>query len=220
MDNYNLDTISAKIAAAAAKSNRDAADIQIVAASKNRDIATSKKLFATARISALGENRVQEFTAKYDPDAVWDFIGQLQTNKVKYIIGKVRLIHSVDREGLAAEIDRLAARAGIVQDVLVQINSGGEESKGGVLAEEAEALADVVQRYTNIRLRGIMAVAPIDANPERLRELFCNVYKTYQNIKNKYPNIDTLSMGMSNDYEVAIECGATLIRLGRVLFDS
>lgn len=220
MDN-NLEIISAKIAAAAEKSpNKGITDIQVVAASKNRDIATLKKLFATSRISALGENKVQEFVAKYDPDVVWDFIGQLQTNKVKYIIGKVRLIHSVDREGLAAEINRLAAKAGIVQDILVQINSGGEQSKGGVLAEDAEALADVIQNYANIRLRGIMAVAPIDASPQKLTELFTNVYEVYQKIKSKYPTIDTLSMGMSNDYKIAIECGATLVRLGRVLFDT
>ncbi|HOB64131.1 MAG TPA: YggS family pyridoxal phosphate-dependent enzyme [Clostridia bacterium] len=215
----NLELITRKINEAAAKAGKSPDEIEIVAASKTRDIDTLKKLYATGRISAFGENRAQEFLSKYTPELKWDFIGQLQTNKVKYLIGKVRLIHSVDRDSLAAEIDRLANKNNIVQDVLIEINSGAEEAKGGLLISEVEPFAKSLERYPNLRLRGVMAVAPREAETQTLKKLFMGVREVYERLKSDLPCVDILSMGMSGDFELAIECGSNLIRPGRVLFD-
>lgn len=217
--NDNLASVLARISEAAAKSGRRAQDIQIVAASKTRPIELLSALNESGRIAAFGENRVQEFLSKYDPSLTWDFIGQLQTNKVKYLIGKVRLIQSVDRDNLAAEIDRLAKKSGIVQEVLIEINSGAEETKGGLLAADTFAFARSLTQYANITLRGVMAVAPKSANKDELLRLFSGVREVYQAIKSEFPKADILSMGMSNDFETAIECGANQVRPGKILFE-
>lgn len=216
----SLETIIAKVGDAATKSGRNPSDIQIVAASKTRSIETLQAAFSTGKLTAFGENRVQEFLSKYSPALPWDFIGQLQTNKVKYLIGKVRLIHSVDRNRLAAEINRLAQKNGLVQKVLVEINSGAEENKGGLPISEAKAFAHSLAEFPNLELKGIMAVAPLNASKNKLHYLFRSVYEVYQSLQEFLPNVDTLSMGMSNDFETAIECGSNLVRLGRILFDS
>lgn len=217
--NDNLASVLARIGEAAAKSGRRAQDIKIVAASKTRPIELLSALNVSGRIAAFGENRVQEFLSKYDPSLIWDFIGQLQTNKVKYLIGKVRLIQSVDRDNLAAEIDRLAKKAGIVQEVLIEINSGAEETKGGLLTVDALAFARSLIKYPNITLRGVMAVAPKSANKDELLRLFSDVRQVYEAIQSEFHKADILSMGMSNDFETAIECGANLVRPGKILFE-
>lgn len=217
--NDNLESVLARIGEAAAKSGRRAQDIQIVAASKTRPIELLSALNALGEIAAFGENRVQEFVSKYDPSLIWDFIGQLQTNKVKYLIGKVRLIQSVDRDNLAAEIDRLAKKADIVQEVLIEINSGAEETKGGLLAADAFAFARSLIKYPNIALRGVMAVAPKYASKDELIKLFLGVREVFEAVKSEFPKADILSMGMSNDFETAIECGANLVRPGKILFE-
>ncbi|MFA5449361.1 MAG: YggS family pyridoxal phosphate-dependent enzyme [Clostridia bacterium] len=222
MDNIklieNLTAVKAKIKESCIKAKRDPQEVEIVAASKSRDIATIKALDALG-IKVFGENRVQEFVSKYDPVLQWDIIGQLQRNKVKYIIDKVRLIHSVDRLSLAAEIDRQAKKNSKVQDILMQINTGAEESKGGIVVCEGVAFAESLEVYNNIRLVGVMAVTPIEVGDKERRELFLSVKKLYDTLKEKYPTIKYLSMGMTDDYPLAVRCGSNLVRLGRVLFD-
>lgn len=214
----NLNIITKKIEQAAKKGGFDGSSVRILAATKSRQIEQICSLLSTGKVDAAGENRVQEFLGKYQPDITFDFIGRLQTNKVKYIIDKVRLIQSVDRENLLSEIDKQAAKHGIIADILIQINSGLEEAKGGIDVADTLSFAEKVQKFANIRLRGIMAVAPI-ASEVTLRKCFGDVYRAYRSLQKAYANIDYLSMGMSEDYELAVECGSNMIRLGRVLFE-
>lgn len=171
-------------------------------------------------IDLLGENRVQEFLEKreaYAPAEV-HFIGGLQTNKVKYIIDKVSMIHSVDSMKLAEEIDRRAAQHGRIMDILAEINIGGEESKGGVSPGEALEFCAEISKLKNVKLRGLMAIPPPGCSEDcfaSMRELF---EKLRARSEGENPNIDTLSMGMSGDYETAIKYGATIIRIGSGLF--
>jgi pyridoxal phosphate enzyme, YggS family len=214
-----LEIIENNIEIAAKKVGRDRKEIRIVAASKTRSAADIKKLWETGRIAAFGENRVQEFLEKYDPAVTYDMIGRLQTNKVKYLIGKVRLIQSVDRMTLASEIDRLAKKAGIIQKILIEVNTGAEENKGGVKFEDVLPFAGELKQYENIELKGLMAVAPLDADERTLRALFLKTAALFEELKNRSSGIEYLSMGMSHDYMPAIECGANVIRPGRALFE-
>lgn len=191
-------------------------DVELVAATKTQNIDNIKLALTTNMIAAAGENRVQELLSKYDSNLQWDFIGQLQTNKVKYIIDKVRLIHSVDRYNLANTIDKEAKKINKIQDILVQINSGKEESKGGIYLEDIDAFLDEISKFQNIQVRGIMAVAPLHYDEEQLKQTFEKVYAKYSQLKND--SFNYLSMGMSNDYLIAVKSGANLIRLGRAIF--
>lgn len=172
-------------------------------------------------VGLLGENRVQEFMDKresYSPAEV-HFIGSLQSNKVKYIIDKVSMIHSVDSLRLAEEIDRRAQQHGLVMDILTEINIGEEETKGGISAQNAEAFCNEISRFKNIRLRGLMCIPP----PGCSEGVFASMQELFENLKSKHKNkenimLDTLSMGMSGDYETAIKYGATIIRIGSSLF--
>ena len=176
-------------------------------------------------IKLLGENRVQEFLDKhesYSGDYDVHFIGGLQTNKVKYIIDKVSMIHSVDSFKLAAEINKRAAAAGRIMDVLLEVNIGGELSKNGIPAEEVISLAAEAEELSNIRVRGLMTIPPVDVNGsseryfEKMQRLYCDLAaKTAGNEKFL---IDTLSMGMSGDFEKAILYGSTIVRIGSLLF--
>ena len=215
----NLISIKSTIARVAAGVGRDPDGIEIVAASKFRDAETLRLLASYGGVSAFGENRVQEFLSKYDDALTWDFIGRLQTNKVKYLIGKVRLIQSLDRLPLAEEIERLAAKRGIVQECLVEINSGEEENKGGLMAGEAEAFVDSLAAFPHISVRGLMAVAPQGIPEDELRSCFTKVSDLYSKLKEGRTGFDILSMGMSHDFELAVKCGSTMIRPGRILFD-
>lgn len=190
--------------------------VELVAATKTRSISEIKLALSTKLVTAAGENRAQEFLSKYDSDITWDFIGQLQTNKVKYIIDKVRLIHSVDRYNLAKTIDKEAKKIGKVQDILVEVNSGKEDSKGGIYIDAIDAFLDEISPLNNIRIRGIMAVAPLYYNTEELQRTFDKVYDKYSLLSSD--NFNYLSMGMSNDYLIAVKSGANLIRLGRAIF--
>ncbi len=182
--------------------------------------------FALANgIDLIGENRVQELLEKYDAidkdKCEIHFIGRLQTNKVKYIIDKVNMIHSVDTLKLAAEIDRRAAACGRVMDVLVEINLANEESKGGISLDEATEFADALAEFDHLRLRGLMAVAPKCDDGEKNAVLFAKIYKKLIDISSpKVYNgsIDILSAGMSNDYMAAALNGANIVRLGTALF--
>lgn len=191
--------------------------VELVAASKTRDIETVREAHRLG-VSVFGENRVQELLDKYDPELTWDFIGRLQTNKVKYLIGKVRLIQSVDRKQLSEVIDKEARKKGIVQDVLIEINAGREEDKGGVFFEEVQELADYVSTLQNVRLRGIMAVMPISDDKDYLGGLFEECHRIFEELKTKMPNIDYYSGGMSGDFETAVRHGVNIVRVGRALF--
>lgn len=219
----NLDIIRTKIEAAAIKSGRKLEDITLVAVSKT--VEPQKILKALDEgITELGENRVQELTEKYDiinRNCNWHLIGHLQTNKVKYIIDKVKMIHSVDRYNLAEEINDRAQKIGKTIDILLQVNISGEESKFGVCENDAFALIKQIARLQNIRVRGLMTMAPFASNPQTVRDVFSGLRKLSIDIEKENINnigMEYLSMGMSNDYELAIEEGANVVRIGTALF--
>ncbi|AEV68616.1 YggS family pyridoxal phosphate-dependent enzyme [Acetivibrio clariflavus] len=219
----NLEIIRERIEKAAAKSGRKAEDIMLVAVSKTVEPEKIIKAIDEG-ITELGENRVQELVQKYDiinRDCNWHLIGHLQTNKVKYIIDKVKLIHSVDRYSLAAEINTRAQKIGKKVDILVQVNISGEQSKFGAAAQDALELIRKISELENLRVRGLMTIAPYTTNPEAVRYVFSGLRKLSidiekENINNI--NMEYLSMGMSNDFEVAIEEGANIVRIGTALF--
>lgn len=171
-------------------------------------------------IRLLGENRVQEYESKkafYDPSAEVHFIGHLQTNKVKYIVGEMKLIHSVDSIKLASEINRQAAKKGIQQEVLAEVNIGGEESKSGISPEMLPELLHEMSEMRNIRVKGLMTIPPPGDNEKFL----CGMQKLFLDISSKNMDnidMDILSMGMSGDYAAAIKYGSNLVRIGTALF--
>ncbi len=195
-----------------------ARDIQIVAAGKFRSPEELKTLYSTGRISAIGENRVQEFRLNYTPELMWDIIGQLQTNKVKYVVGKVRLIQSLDRIPLAEEIERIAGMRGVRQECLIEINSGSEISKGGIEANEITGFVEELKNYPHIKLRGVMAVAPRGIPEDKLEDCFNRAREAFESI-DFIDGFDILSMGMSEDFRIALKCGSNMLRPGRILFD-
>ncbi len=219
----NLDSVMERIEKAAQRSGRNARDIKLIAVTKTVEPEKILKIIDEG-ILDLGENRVQELTGKYDiidRKCNWHLIGHLQTNKVKYIIDKVKLIHSVDRLELAQEINKRAQSHGITVDVLVQVNVSGEESKFGVALEEAREMVEKMSAFSNIRIRGFMTMAPFAENPESIRYVFSKLRDfsidiRKENLDNN--NMDILSMGMSNDFEVAIEEGSNMVRIGTALF--
>ncbi len=218
----NLDLINEKITIAAEKSGRKREDVLLLAVSKTIDVPRIKEAVDLGLVD-LGENKPQEINWKYFEieNVRWHQIGHLQTNKVKYIIDKVCLIHSVDSLKLAEEISKRAKAKDITMDVLVEINIAGEEAKSGVPLSEAEELAVEISKLDNIRVKGLMTVAPFVENPEDNREYFKQMKKLFVDIKEKnYNNIDMqyLSMGMTNDYEIAVEEGANIVRIGTGLF--
>jgi len=173
---------------------------------------------AQCGITLAGENRVQEFLSKADGvcGVTWHFIGSLQTNKVKSLIGKTALIHSVDRIALADEIEKQSAKLGVQTNILIEINAGCEDTKSGVLPQQVEALYTYCKQLPHIRINGFMPVLPINA-PEKLYAQMNGIFSAY---KARDPHITQLSMGMSGDYETAIRYGATIVRLGSCLFGS
>ena len=218
----NLDLINEKIKAAAEKSGRKREDVLLLAVSKTVDVPRIKEAVNLGLVD-LGENKPQEINWKYYEikNVKWHQIGHLQTNKVKYIIDKVCLIHSVDSLKLAEEISKRAESKNITMDILVEINIAGEEAKSGVPLDEAEALAVEISKLDNVIVKGLMTVAPFVENPEDNREYFKQMRNLFVDIRDKnYNNIDMkyLSMGMTNDYEIAVEEGANIVRIGTGLF--
>lgn len=220
----NVAEVRARIARAAEESGRKAEDIILVAATKMNDAERVKEA-VQAGIDVAGENRVQELLEKYEQGAYegvpLHFIGTLQTNKVKYLIGKVAMIESVGSIKCLAEISRLAKKHGIVQDVLIEVNIGDEESKSGIPAEELEGFLDQAAGFENIRVRGLMTIPPIFGEKEEQSQIFCKMRQLFVDMSaKKYDNIsmDFLSMGMSGDYEEAIRCGANIVRVGTGIF--
>ncbi len=219
----NIDDIRQKVEKAAIKSGRKFDDIKIIAVTKTID---SKRIIEVLdeNMTDLGENRVQELCKKYDEikrPCNWHLIGHLQTNKVKYIIDKVVMIHSVDSFDLAEEIQKRAQKAGITMDVLVEVNIAGEDSKFGIDPKEVIDFVKKISVFPNIRVKGLMTIAPFVQNPEEIRWVFKKINKIFVDIrKENIDNIDMnyISAGMSNDFEVAIEEGANIVRIGTSIF--
>ena len=220
----NIASIKAQIEKAAIAAGRDPKSIQLCAATKMNGAEAVRQAIA-AGVDCCGENRVQELTQKLSENAYAGapvhFIGHLQTNKVKQVVGKVDLIQSVDRLKLLECIQAEAARQGIVQDILLEINIGQEASKSGFAPEDILPLAANMTNYPNIRLRGLMAIPPICENSGDNDKFFQEIYNLAVDITaKKYDNVcvDILSMGMSDDYADAIGCGSTMIRVGTAIF--
>lgn len=216
----NYKNAMSRLETALEESGRSRKDVLVIGASKTMPLERILFVRDNTDVKIFGENRVQELLEKYTPDVRWHFIGQLQTNKVKYIVDKVELIHSVDRLGLLQEIDRQAKKHGKVQDILIEVNIGGEEKKGGVAPAEVIDFAKEVDKYPSVRLKGLMSVLP-NVEKEALNAFYLQLSKLYDTLKQtRLDNADIryLSAGMSNDYDVAVKYGANIVRLGRALF--
>lgn len=218
----NFKTVNERIESALMKSGRKREDIILLAATKTVDAKTINYAISKG-IDYIGENKVQELLSKNDDitDAHRHFIGHLQTNKVRDIIDKVELIHSVDSIKLAKEISRQAEKINKTMDVLIEINIGDEESKWGFMPEEAESAVIEIASLPNIRVKGLMAIPPFCNSGEENRKYFRKMYKLFVDIGTKKidnSSMEILSMGMSDDFDIAIEEGANLIRLGTALF--
>ena len=220
----NIARIREQMASAAIAAGRRPEEILLCAATKMNDADKVRQAIA-AGVDCCGENRVQELTAKLADNAYEGapihFIGHLQTNKVKQVVGKVDLIQSVDSERLLTAIEREALRQDICQDVLLEINIGQEESKSGFSKEELWGILEKMGNFPHIRVRGLMAIPPICENSTKNRKFFQKMCNLAVDIRaKKYDNVlvDILSMGMSDDYAEAIACGSTMIRVGTAIF--
>lgn len=216
----NYKNAMSRLETALEESGRSMKDVLVIGASKTMPLERILFVRDNTDVKIFGENRVQELLEKYTPEVRWHFIGQLQTNKVKYIVDKVELIHSVDRLSLLQEIDRQAKKHGKVQDILIEVNIGGEEKKGGVAPSEVIDFAKEVDKYPSVRLKGLMSVLP-NVEKEALNAFYLQLSKLYDTLKQtRLDNADIryLSAGMSNDYDVAVKYGANIVRLGRALF--
>ena len=219
----NLLEVEKRICAACERAGRKRDEVTLIAVSKTKPISMIEEALSEG-IRDFGENKVQELCEKYDQlpkDIHWHLIGHLQRNKVKHIVGKACLIHSVDSLRLAQAISEEGIKKKIEVPVLIEVNVAGEESKFGVSPGEAEELAREIAKLPCISVQGLMTIAPFVENPEENRTYFANLKKLCVDIKNK--NIDNvfmsvLSMGMTGDYEVAIEEGATMVRVGTGIF--
>lgn len=217
-----LELVRNRIKAASLRSGRDPGEIKLVAVTKNITVEIIKEAL-TLGLTCLGENKVQEFLIKepqLGPGIEWHFIGHLQTNKVKKIIGKVSLIHSLDRWPLAMALSRAACEAGIVAGALIQVNVAGEKTKYGLSPTEVEEFAREAGALPGLELRGLMTIAPECEDPEEIRYVFRQTRELSRALKENIRGLkmDILSMGMSGDYEVALEEGANVLRLGTALF--
>ena len=220
----NVAFVKAEIARAAAEAGRDPAEIRLVAATKMNDADRVREAIQ-AGVDICGENRVQEMLEKNALGAYegvpLHFIGHLQKNKVRQVVGLCELIHSVDSLGLLQEISRVAGKKGLIQDVLLEVNVGAEESKSGISPEEVPGLLLEASKLPAVRVCGLMAIPPICEKPEENRPFFLQMQKLFvDNCRKKYDNIsmDFLSMGMSGDYTEAIRCGANMVRVGTGIF--
>ena len=174
-----------------------------------------------AGITDVGDNHVQEFKDKYDKicgNPVRHFIGHLQTNKVKYLLGKIDLYHSLDRYELAEELSKRGVRAGVTSDVLIQINIGNEETKSGFALEEAEEAYAKIKSMPSIKVKGLMAMLPDTDDEETLTSLATSMRGLFDKLKQSDPDVQYLSMGMSGDWKLCVECGSNMVRLGTAIF--
>ncbi len=219
----NIAQIRKNVEEARSKSPDPSQPVTIVAVTKTRTPEQLNQVLAAGQ-NILGENRVQELMDKYDAvneGATWHIIGHLQSNKVKYIADKVVLVHSLESESLAKEINRRMLELGHPMDCLVQVNIADEESKFGLAKEEVIPFLEIVSQMPGIHVKGLMNIAPFFEDTEQVRPIFREMYQLFQELKEKQiPGIDMeiLSMGMSHDYQVAVEEGANMIRVGRSMF--
>ena len=220
-----LTRVREEIAAAARSAGRDPAEITLIAATKTQSSDTIRAAIA-AGVTDCGENRVQELTAHLADNAYQGarvhFIGHLQTNKVKFVVGKVDMIHSVSSEKLLLAIEKQAEKLGIVQDLLLEVNLAGEASKSGFAAEDIPAAARLAASLSHVRLKGLMCIPPVSIKSGGNRPFFAKLkalaVDTIQEISDNEEEIVCLSMGMSGDYQDAVVEGATHVRLGTALF--
>lgn len=219
----NIDEINKRIEDAAVRSDRDPKDIKLIAVSKFHPV---EDCVAAVEAGAkyLGENRVQELTGKYETlgkdEVFWNFIGQLQKNKVKYIIDKVWLTQSLDRFELAKEIDKQAKKHELTADVLIEVNIGEELQKGGIMPSMLSEFMLSLEQFSNIRVKGLMAIPPI-CSGDAVRDYFKRMKDIYEEQKAKnlfYAPFEYLSMGMSSDYVEAVEEGSNMVRVGTAIF--
>jgi pyridoxal phosphate enzyme (YggS family) len=221
----NLKTVRDRISAAAAKAGRDPSSITLVAVTKTVDEARIREAVA-AGAQVLGENRVQEAKEKIEtlgPLASWHLVGHLQSNKAKYAVKLFDLVHSVDTIDLARELDRQAEKAGKVQDILIEVNIAGEASKAGMAVRAVPMLVREAAKLTHLRIKGLMTMPPVSDNAEDSRSYFRVLRELAEAIaKENIPGVsmEALSMGMSGDFEIAIEEGATMVRVGTAIFGS
>ena len=217
--------VQSRVERAAIAAGRDPAAVTLCAATKTQTDEAIQAAIA-AGITVCGENRVQELTAHLAADAYRGaqvhFIGHLQTNKVKQVVGKVSLIHSVDSEHLLRAIHSQAEKLGLIQDILLEVNIAGEESKGGCTPEDVLPLARLAGELDHVRLRGLMSIPPVPVHPADSRPYFLKMHQLFVDIREKMSDnqsdINCLSMGMSADFEEAISQGSTLVRVGTALF--
>lgn len=219
----NYLAVEEKVKEACRRAGRNRDEVTLIAVSKTKPMSMIEELLPLGVVD-FGENKVQELTAKEEalPFGLnWHMIGHLQRNKVKYIVDKAYLIHSVDSLRLAEAVSQEAVKKGVTASILIEVNVAGEDSKFGVAPEETAALAEAISKLPNIAVKGLMTIAPFVENAEENREVFRNLRKLSVDIEEKKFNNVTmavLSMGMTGDYEVAIEEGATMVRVGTGIF--
>lgn len=219
----NLNEVRANIEKACLKAGRDPKEVCLIAVSKTKPVEMLQEAYDYGA-REFGENKVQEMCDKIPQlpeDISWHMIGHLQTNKVKYIVGKTKLIHSVDSIRLAEEISKESCKKGMTSDILVEVNVAGEETKFGITSEETAAFVEKISKLPGICVKGLMTIAPFVENPESNREIFRKLKKLSIDITNKHidnVSMSILSMGMTNDYMTAIEEGATYVRVGTGIF--
>ena len=219
----NLEQVQKNINEACERAGRNTDEVTLIAVSKTKPVEMLQEIYDCG-IREFGENKVQEMCNKMETmpsDIRWNMIGHLQTNKVKYIVGKTSLIHSVDSIRLAETIDREAEKKGIVANVLLEVNMAREETKFGLMPEEVPDFVRQIAGFQHIKVQGLMTIAPFVSDPEENRKYFANLRKLSVDIgKEKVDNVNMsiLSMGMTNDFEIAIEEGATMIRVGTAIF--
>lgn len=219
----NLNEVEDRITAACERAGRNREEVTLIAVSKTKPIEMIEEAYSVGKRD-FGENKAQEMKEKHDslPDDIkWHFIGHLQTNKVKYVVGRAELIHSVDSLHLAEAIEKESEKKNLVSDILIEVNVACEESKYGLKIDEVEELVRDIAKLPHVRIKGLMTIAPFVENAEENRNIFkelktLSVDIAAKNIDNI--SMDILSMGMTGDYEVAVEEGATLVRVGTGIF--
>ncbi len=219
----NLMNVEKRIEDACKRANRAREEVTLIAVSKTKPVPMLEEIYQEG-VRDFGENKVQELTDKFEQlpsDIKWHMIGHLQRNKVKYIVDKVKLIHSVDSVRLAEAIEQEAAKKEVEVDILIEVNVAEEDSKFGLKVEEVLPVVETIAAFPHVHIKGLMTIAPYVENPEENRDVFARLRKISVDIAKK--NIDNvsveiLSMGMTNDYEVAIEEGATMVRVGTGIF--
>lgn len=215
----NIATLKEEVKRTLKEVGRENDDIVIVGACKTMPKEITDYVRETSLLDALGDNKVQELLDKYEEGIPWHFIGNLQSNKVKYIIDKVTLIHSLDRLSLAKEIDKEARKHSLVQDCLIEINIAGEESKGGVSKDAVTEFANAVKNFSGIKIKGMMSVLPNISDSESLCKYLEEFNTIFDSLREVFGEEFTIrSVGMTNDYKIALKYGANMIRIGRSIF--